>query len=709
MVERVKLPKGTTAPQSRPSGPVVVLQETGQAVGTADPRRLGGGSTPAPKTQRPNIASQAKQKVSEIKKDITQNVNDLRKTITKQFRERIRGVKNRNEKLKLEKQLNKNLQDISISKEDVIGKLDNTSPEEIIKPKTIEDIRKEFVSKIEKVPGASKIKEIETKRQRNIRKTLEKSQRGEELTFIEKQSIAPFIREDKKEPGGFSLTQKGFELIGFEFGDREEIINEKLRGLTEANTLKDQNKAIQDLRKEGINVQVKGEQIEVDTSKIASAPASQFIVDLTDSALKFALFSPFLSTAAAAKGKGKATAKGKSVRKIPKKKAEDLLRSFEDDFKKKGQIGVQDNLNTLIKNIEKSKTGDKALANSNVKQLFKELEKRGLTKELVLVEKDGVIGIVKPGQSIPQAKIQATKSTRPTFDINIETFRVPKLVKTPEILTTTKAGNLKTSALNSTIQKLNSLKKQLEQNKQRQNQNLSPLQKSLLQSKEQQLLKQIQKQQESLKQKQGLATAQAQKTLQRQTFKQKLQQQIKKGQIARSKISGKKLKLIVPGTILGLKKKRKLPGAFKQQGYFAFARQKGKKIKISKVPVTKRTALNQSAFFVDKTLSARGSIKKANKLAQKPKIEVPKGYFKRTKNKYRTFRISKGARVPLKNAFIEKRKFRLDTKNEKQTIQQLRKKLLAKTKAKQIKSISKSINKKPFKPDGSMLSKRRRK
>ncbi len=152
----------------------------------------------------------------------------------------------------------------------------------------------------------------------------------------------------------------------------------------------------------------------------------------------------------------------------------------------------------------------------------------------------------------------------------------------------------------------------------------------------------------------------------------------------------KKLKRIPKGSLILKSKRSKGVAVFGIQGYNSFAKQRGKSIKLNKVPLTKRQARNLSAFFVDRTLSATGSIRKSRKSPSKPVVKVPRNYYNKTKNKYRDFKISRGKKVPLKDAFIEKRKFRLDTKNERQTIQQLKRKL-----SKQI-----NIKKSPFNPDG---------
>ena len=153
--------------------------------------------------------------------------------------------------------------------------------------------------------------------------------------------------------------------------------------------------------------------------------------------------------------------------------------------------------------------------------------------------------------------------------------------------------------------------------------------------------------------------------------------------------------LITPG-IDKKKKPKKVPAIpiSKRVGYEAFAKQRGKIIKISKVPVVKKKAGDIAAFFVDRTLSATGLIKKTDKKAQKPKLKVPADYLDKNIRKFRFFKIRKGERIPLKNMFIEKRKFRLDKPNESQTIQKLRKTLLRRIKKPKMKSTLMIIRKK---------------
>lgn len=106
----------------------------------------------------------------------------------------------------------------------------------------------------------------------------------------------------------------------------------------------------------------------------------------------------------------------------------------------------------------------------------------------------------------------------------------------------------------------------------------------------------------------------------------------------------------------------------REQGYNAEAyiqATKPKKsywLKLNKQPLTKKSALSESAKFVDNTISARGRIVKA-KSKQRP-IDTGENYFGINRNKFRTYQKRKGVKSELPNSFIEKQKYRADSNNE---------------------------------------------
>jgi len=110
----------------------------------------------------------------------------------------------------------------------------------------------------------------------------------------------------------------------------------------------------------------------------------------------------------------------------------------------------------------------------------------------------------------------------------------------------------------------------------------------------------------------------------------------------------------------------------KQFGYNVFAKQRGKFIRLNKVPLTKEKALDLGSFVADKSLSAAFKINKTKKIAQKPVRKVPIKYFNRNVEKFRSFKIRRKKEIGLTNIFIEKRGKRLDSYSEVKKIQAAR-------------------------------------
>ena len=150
-----------------------------------------------------------------------------------------------------------------------------------------------------------------------------------------------------------------------------------------------------------------------------------------------------------------------------------------------------------------------------------------------------------------------------------------------------------------------------------------------------------------------------------------------------------RLKKIIPGVPSVGEARRGKPFVRpdkKNQGFHAWSRQGGIRKRINKVPLEKKQARDLSSWVGDNSTSANFGITKAiNKKAQKPLIRIPTGYFKKTQKKYRPFRIVGGKQVPLLDEFIERKRFRLDTRNEVKQINvarataQRRKKIVKKT------------------------------
>ncbi len=138
-----------------------------------------------------------------------------------------------------------------------------------------------------------------------------------------------------------------------------------------------------------------------------------------------------------------------------------------------------------------------------------------------------------------------------------------------------------------------------------------------------------------------------------------------------------------------IKKKKK-----KEQGFFAFARplkkRKGQKkpklIRVNKSPLTQPRAEDLRNFVIDTSLARTGKISPTRLRARSPRINIPLGFASRTRPKFRTFRIVKGKKRPLRKGKVIERKGKplLDTIGEKRgislrrRISQLRKKVKTK-------------------------------
>lgn len=97
-----------------------------------------------------------------------------------------------------------------------------------------------------------------------------------------------------------------------------------------------------------------------------------------------------------------------------------------------------------------------------------------------------------------------------------------------------------------------------------------------------------------------------------------------------------------------------------------YGKSKRKFIKLNVKPLTRDDALSRGAFAVDRTTAKTFKIVPAGKLKKAGKLlKSERGYFKRQGFKLREFRIRKGRKFKLKNKYIEKRKYGIDTRSEK--------------------------------------------
>jgi hypothetical protein len=92
--------------------------------------------------------------------------------------------------------------------------------------------------------------------------------------------------------------------------------------------------------------------------------------------------------------------------------------------------------------------------------------------------------------------------------------------------------------------------------------------------------------------------------------------------------------------------------------------------KVNQKPLTKESALSLAAQQVDNTISARGKIIKTKPKIVKGKeikeevVETGDEYFKINKFKFRDYQQKQGAKSKLPNSFIERQKYRADSRGE---------------------------------------------
>jgi len=149
---------------------------------------------------------------------------------------------------------------------------------------------------------------------------------------------------------------------------------------------------------------------------------------------------------------------------------------------------------------------------------------------------------------------------------------------------------------------------------------------------------------------------------------------------------------LVPPPLISKRKKKKRRvrrRPKKKIGYKPFVKSKGKFRSVNKKPLSKTRAKDRGSFVTDRTVSATFKIKgvgRKKKLGNLPKKQ--RGYFSRTRRKFKGYKIVKKKRVQLKNKFIERRKARIDTRGEKRGL----------TVARLLKQERKSIKRKIRKP-----------
>lgn len=262
-----------------------------------------------------------------------------------------------------------------------------------------------------------RLKEREEKQREQLENEYEKNKLPNE-TKLE------YIRRTKpKWYAGGSIVQKYYELFGVKFygeGEREELVNEGLKNFTSAKTYEQQQEAITQLKKQGINVTLKDDVYTINAKNVYDkfAPTSKLadtLVSLTHGFFISTIFSPLISQA----GTKKTTTKTKVVEKTTgSKNAEKIIRKAEELFKS-GELEKE--LYTLQ---TKATT---PLQQNNLKALLGELQKRSLIKGFAIDEATGkFILLDSTGKEIiPRISTQTPKLTL-QFDIS-DLANIPRI------------------------------------------------------------------------------------------------------------------------------------------------------------------------------------------------------------------------------------------------------------------------------------------
>ncbi len=689
-------------------------------------------TTISPQSQIQQQKSRATKVITDTRNLINKNVRSLVSNLRNKFNENLRQIKDRNERLKQQLNLKENLDKLKAESLAFIEDIKKIEAGEIIK-QGAKDLNKKFLDS----PKLVNIPIFRTPDARDFLASLVATAKTPIVTRA-------FVKQEEARLAGL---QKREDALRKKFDRNKISIVDLTSGELRAENFQEflvrtQPKRITD---ELLKFISKGKEAITGEPDIPRFPTltEKFLKDQLDIFIKFGFFSPAISVGVAAKGKPKAKPepKPKEVKRVTKRNLDALLRASEDSFKK-------GNLNKDLKKIaddiaKLSEGAEKDIKIQNLKDLVDELVKRDLLKfnpstqikpstptspSFLKIDID-ITGVpTLPREAVVKAGAAAKAQPPPpkpkVFDKPLqerllEESQTRLSERFKDIPTTSRfgtlgeiQGRLKTNVNQGKASqaKTRNLEKELARAKTQELQATSPLQKQSAKNKQAQINRQIQLQ----KQIQDQLTKQNQRSLQ--LLQQKLTQKFGEPRIFKT-IKPLKLKFKIPIFPL-IKKKKKIKEEIKkkpkfpiaQLGYNAFARQKGKLIKLNKVPISKTKALNLSSFIVDHSTSAFGKIIRTTKKAQKPLRKIPKGYFKRTIKNYRLFKIVKGKQVPLKNAFIEKRAKRINTLGEKQQLSAARalKKLplIKKIKKKTPKKMSKPTIKKAFKPDNSMFSKR---
>jgi len=272
------------------------------------------------------------------------------------------------------------------------------------------------------------------------------------------------------------------------------------------------------------------------------------------------------------------------------------------------------------------------------------------------------VRIIEPTKvKLPISKLKIRK---PFSGLGVVTGRIP-------------TGILGEGALNLNRQRIQNIEREISKIKTLIETTTSTIQKTSLLNRQELLQKQKQDLLQKQQQKASVALLSLTATAQQQLQKQRL----KLSQI--SPLTGRRIsppkprppiitpRIEIPKPFSSRRKtfKKIIPSPKPKVAYYAEVKQRGKWRKILKQPLIEQQAKALAQITADKTIAASARIRPTTKYKKLAKISVkaPK------QEKFRDYKIRKGQKIPIPNQWIEKRKYRLDTPKEKQTIQEFKK------------------------------------
>jgi len=431
---------------------------------------------------------------------------------------------------------------------------------------------------------------------------------------------------------------------------------------------------------------------------------SRKLTGALDSFIKFSIFAPYLTTGATKKGEAKVKVKSKAQQrqklvKITKEQADELSEAIRGRYesayiKNNLERTLAEDLKTLSRIQDPTK---RATALDNFAKLLKNLRNENLLKKDFMFNTQ--TGQLQFFEKVAEAP--TVIAAKPTGELIIDVTAVGAPTISPTAISVTAAAVRRENYTKRVIDsnkkildtKVKNINNQISNLSKRIAETTSTTMKQSLKNKQKTLQKQKQNEINKFKQLTKQKTRQLQKVSLLQLQKPRLiekprviPRQITIKRIIKKPKLKKPIPIILPKPFSSKKKKLKpkvTPTPKKPLAYYSEVKQAGKWKKILKQPLIEQQARALAQRTADRTIAASARIRPTMKYKKLAKISVkaPK------KEKFREYKIRKGKKIATPNTWIEKRKYRLDTPKETQTLKAYKKsaafkKLLTRSKKK---------------------------